>query len=118
MEKAQKWCVRPEWVNLDSTPFASLRNMGTLMGLGLALHSPLYAENEKKETGSGFKAGCIVVSLFLLQLLDGWTFSNEDLMTFHLLSFGKSAVALFIPTALVPWALHWICRGKREDKNF
>nr|XP_040032394.1 glucose-6-phosphatase a, catalytic subunit, tandem duplicate 1 [Gasterosteus aculeatus aculeatus] len=119
LDKAQKWCARPEWVHLDSTPFASLlRNMGTLMGLGLGLHSPLHAQNEKKETSSGFKMGCIIVSLFLLQLLDGWTFSHENLMTFYLLSFGKSAVALFIPTALVPCVLHWICKGKREDKNF
>ncbi|XP_029954661.1 glucose-6-phosphatase-like [Salarias fasciatus] len=41
MEKAQRWCVRAEWVHLDSTPFASLlRNMGSLFGLGLGLHSP------------------------------------------------------------------------------
>ncbi|XP_070782582.1 glucose-6-phosphatase a, catalytic subunit, tandem duplicate 1 isoform X3 [Enoplosus armatus] len=118
MEKAQKWCVRSEWVHLDTTPFASLlRNMGTLFGLGLGLHSPLYTETKKKETSTSFKMGCIIVSLFLLQLLDGWTFSSENLMTFYFLSFGKSAVALLIPTTLVPWALCWICKGKREDKN-
>lgn len=43
LEKAQKFCINPEWIHLDSTPFASLlRNMGTLFGLGLDLHSPLY----------------------------------------------------------------------------
>ncbi|XP_056285810.1 glucose-6-phosphatase a, catalytic subunit, tandem duplicate 1 [Pseudoliparis swirei] len=118
LDKAQRWCVRAEWVHLDSTPFASLlRNMGTLLGLGLGLHSPLCSEAEKKEASTGFKAGCIVVSLFLLQLLDGWTFSPGDLRTFYFLSFGKSAVALLVPTALVPRALGWICHGKREDKN-
>ncbi|KAK7919361.1 hypothetical protein WMY93_010645 [Mugilogobius chulae] len=41
MAKAQKWCIHPEWVHLDTAPFASLlRNMGTLTGLGLGLHSP------------------------------------------------------------------------------
>ncbi|XP_078135381.1 glucose-6-phosphatase a, catalytic subunit, tandem duplicate 1 isoform X2 [Sander vitreus] len=116
LEKAQKWCVRAEWVHLDSTPFASLlRNMGTLFGLGLGLHSPLYTETKKRSTS--FKMGCIIVSLFLLQLLDGWTFSSENLMIFYFLSFGKSAVALLIPTTLVPWALCWMCKGKREDKN-
>uniref|UniRef100_A0A8C9YNR0 glucose-6-phosphatase n=1 Tax=Sander lucioperca TaxID=283035 RepID=A0A8C9YNR0_SANLU len=116
LEKAQKWCVRAEWVHLDSTPFASLlRNMGTLFGLGLGLHSPLYTETKKRSIS--FKTGCIIVSLFLLQMLDGWTFSSENLMIFYFLSFGKSAVALLIPTTLVPWALGWICKGKREDKN-
>ncbi|XP_030255273.1 glucose-6-phosphatase a, catalytic subunit, tandem duplicate 1 [Sparus aurata] len=116
MEKAQKWCVNPEWVHLDSTPFASLlRNMGTLFGLGLGLHSPL--NSETKNTSTSFKMGCIIVSLFLLHLLDGWTFSSENLTTFYFLSFGKSAVALLIPTTLVPFALCWIRPGKTEDKN-
>ncbi|XP_068439056.1 glucose-6-phosphatase catalytic subunit 1-like [Clinocottus analis] len=118
LAKAQRWCSRPEWVHLDSTPFASLlRNMGSLLGLGLGLHWPLCAEAQGKRPGAGFKAGCVVVSLLLLQLLDRWTFSPDDLATFYFLSFGKSAAALLVPTALVPRALGWICSGKREDKN-
>uniref|UniRef100_A0A3Q3X9I3 glucose-6-phosphatase n=1 Tax=Mola mola TaxID=94237 RepID=A0A3Q3X9I3_MOLML len=117
LEKAQRWCVKPEWVHLDTTPFASLlRNMGTLFGLGLGLHSPLYTETRKKASTS-FKMGCITVSLLLLWLLDEWTFSSENLVTFYFLSFGKSAIALLIPTTLVPWALCWICKGRREDKK-
>uniref|UniRef100_UPI0037E881F6 glucose-6-phosphatase a, catalytic subunit, tandem duplicate 1 isoform X1 n=1 Tax=Semicossyphus pulcher TaxID=241346 RepID=UPI0037E881F6 len=118
MAKAQKWCVKPEWVNLNTTPFASLlRNMGTLFGLGLGLHSSLYTENKKEKKSTSFKMGSIILSLFLLQLLDGWTFSSENLVTFYFLSFGISAVALLIPTTLVPWALSWIFKGKEEDKN-
>ncbi|XP_028332683.1 glucose-6-phosphatase 3 [Gouania willdenowi] len=34
---ANKWCSRPEWIRLDSTPFSSLtRDCGALLGLGLA----------------------------------------------------------------------------------
>ncbi|XP_041818687.1 glucose-6-phosphatase a, catalytic subunit, tandem duplicate 1 isoform X2 [Chelmon rostratus] len=118
LEKAQKWCVRPEWVHLDTTPFASLlRNMGTLFGLGLGLHSPLYTETKRKKSSTSFKMGCIIISLFLLKLLDGWTFSSENLVTFYFLSFGKSAFALLIPTTLVPWSLCWICKEKGQDKN-
>nr|XP_019964881.1 PREDICTED: glucose-6-phosphatase-like [Paralichthys olivaceus] len=116
LEKAQRWCVRPEWIHMDSTPFASLlRNMGTLFGLGLGLHSPLHSE--KKNRSAASKAGCIVISLILLQLLDGWTFSSGNHMTFYFLSFGKSAVALLIPTTVVPSVLCRICRGKKEEKN-
>ncbi|KAM7381238.1 hypothetical protein PAMA_012200 [Pampus argenteus] len=118
IEKAQKWCVRAEWVHMDTTPFASLlRNMGTLFGLGLGLHSPLYNSTKKQNTSATFKMGCIIVSLVFLQLLDGWTFSSENHMTFYFLSFSKSVVALLIPTTLVPWALCWMCEKKREDKN-
>ncbi|CAB1311981.1 unnamed protein product, partial [Coregonus sp. 'balchen'] len=87
LEKAQKWCVRPEWVHMDSTPFASLlRNMSTLFGLGLGVHSPLYTEG-KKNSGTPFRAGCITVSLLLLQILDGKTFSSRNQAMFYVLSF-------------------------------
>ncbi|XP_070300946.1 glucose-6-phosphatase a, catalytic subunit, tandem duplicate 1 [Salvelinus sp. IW2-2015] len=115
LEKAQKWCVRAEWVYMDSTPFASLlRNMGTLFGLGLGLHSPLYTEN--KNSSIPFRVGCITVSLLLLQILDGLTFSSRDQAMFYVLSFSKSAAALFIPTALVPGGLSWIFPGSGAAK--
>ncbi|CAJ1080168.1 glucose-6-phosphatase a%2C catalytic subunit, tandem duplicate 1 [Xyrichtys novacula] len=115
MAKAQRWCVTPEWVHLNTTPFASLlRNMGTLFGLGLGLHSPLNTTTKKTHS---FRVGCVLVSLFLLQLLDGWTFSSENLVSFYFLCFGKNTVALSIPTTLVPWALSGIFSGKKEDKN-
>ncbi|XP_075313962.1 glucose-6-phosphatase a, catalytic subunit, tandem duplicate 1 isoform X2 [Odontesthes bonariensis] len=118
LDKAQKWCVRPEWVHLDSTPFASLlRNMGTLFGLGLGLHSPLYNGTERKSMSATFKIGCIIISVFLLQLLDGWTFSSDNHGIFYVLSFCKSATALLIPTTLVPWALCMICNAKTDKKN-
>ncbi|XP_047464455.1 glucose-6-phosphatase a, catalytic subunit, tandem duplicate 1 [Mugil cephalus] len=118
MAKAQKWCIRPEWVHLDSAPFASLlRNMGSLFGLGLGLHSPLFNGTRKESTSITFKMGCISMSLVLLQLLDGWTFSSENRMIFYALSFSKSTVALLIPTTLVPWALCRICNGNKEDKK-
>ncbi|XP_067100675.1 glucose-6-phosphatase a, catalytic subunit, tandem duplicate 1 [Osmerus mordax] len=116
LERAQKWCVRAEWVHLDTTPFASLlRNMGTLFGLGLGLHSPLYTES-KRITSATFRTGCIVGSLLLLQCLDGLTTFSKNQILFYLLSFSKSAVAIFITTALLPGALHWAFLG-RIEKN-
>uniref|UniRef100_A0A3P9JWS5 Glucose-6-phosphatase n=1 Tax=Oryzias latipes TaxID=8090 RepID=A0A3P9JWS5_ORYLA len=118
LDKAQKWCVKPEWIHLDSTPFASLlRNMGSLLGLGMGLHSPIYNGVKKKSSTTAFKIGSITISLFLLQLLDEWTFSSENHLIFYILSFCKSAIALLIPTAVVPWALCRIFTGKTEGKN-
>ncbi|KAL6094539.1 uncharacterized protein ACO6RY_15931 [Pungitius sinensis] len=103
MEKAQKWCVRPEWVNLDSTPFASLlRNMGTLMGLGLALHSPLYAE-AKRSGGRTSKVGCVVGSLVLLHLFDSFKPPTHTAALFYLLSFCKSATVPLVAVSIVPY---------------
>uniref|UniRef100_A0A8C8IXH7 glucose-6-phosphatase n=1 Tax=Oncorhynchus tshawytscha TaxID=74940 RepID=A0A8C8IXH7_ONCTS len=105
LEKAQKCCVRAEWVHMDSTPFASLlRNMDTLFGLGLGVHSLLYTES-KKNSSPPFRVGCITVSLLLLQILDGLMFPSRNQATFYVLSVSKCAAALFIPTALVPGGL-------------
>ncbi|XP_068610386.1 glucose-6-phosphatase a, catalytic subunit, tandem duplicate 1 [Brachionichthys hirsutus] len=120
MAKAQKWCVRPDWVHLDSMPFSSfVRNMGALFGLALGLHSPLHAGTKMKSAGASFKLGCVISSVILLQLLDFWTFSagNHMKVTFYFLSFSKNAVAVLIPTALVPWALCWIFKGKKEHEK-
>ncbi|XP_019719739.1 glucose-6-phosphatase a, catalytic subunit, tandem duplicate 1 isoform X1 [Hippocampus comes] len=113
LEKAQRWCARAEWVHMDSTPFASLlRNMGSLFGLGLGLHS-----SPARGTSAAFKAWCVVTSQGLLGLLDSWTFSSENLVLFYCLSFGKSAVALLIPTALAPRALCWMSTRGAGGKN-
>ena len=116
MAKAQRWCVRPEWVHLDTTPFASLlRNMGTLLGLGLGLHSPLAESTSELSFTS--RTGSITACLLLLQLWDRCTFSSDCLLTFYFLSFAKSAVALLIPTLLVPWAHCWILERKISTKD-
>ncbi|TRY93946.1 hypothetical protein DNTS_022024 [Danionella cerebrum] len=117
LEKAQKWCVNPAWVHLDTTPFASLlRNMGTLFGLGLGLHFAGH-EGSRKQTGIGFRSGCIGASLVLLQILDNMTFSSSNHFQFYLLSFFKSVVALLIPTALVPGAVDWTLQKRKQKKD-
>nr|XP_012642145.1 glucose-6-phosphatase 3 isoform X2 [Microcebus murinus] len=52
---ASKWCERPEWVHMDSRPFASLsRDSGAALGLGIALHSPFYAQDRSPTLVSCF----------------------------------------------------------------
>ncbi|XP_041937859.1 glucose-6-phosphatase catalytic subunit 1-like [Alosa sapidissima] len=117
LEKAQTHCVNPAWVHMDSTPFASLlRNMGTLFGLGLGLHSPLRTET-KKNSGATYRAGCIIASLLLCWLLDNFTFSSKNQELFYLLSFCKSAAAILIPTTLVPSGLTRLLNSKGDDKT-
>ncbi|KAL4660475.1 glucose-6-phosphatase-like [Arapaima gigas] len=116
LEKANMWCAHAEWVHMDTTPFASLlRNMGTLFGLGLGLHSPLYVASMKSKS-TPFSLGCIITSLSLLQLLNTLSFSSKSTLSFYLLSFFKSAVTPFIVIALVPGSVSVLFRSKREQK--
>lgn len=106
LEKAQKWCVNPEWVHLDSTPFASLlRNMGTLFGLGLGLHSPLYTET-KKSSSTLAKAGCVISSLVLLHLFDSFKPPTHTAALFYLLSFCKSATVPLVTVSIIPYCVN------------
>ncbi|XP_067100469.1 glucose-6-phosphatase catalytic subunit 1-like [Osmerus mordax] len=105
LERAQKWCVRAEWVHLDTTPFASLlRNMGTLFGLGLGLHSPLYTES-RKSTSATFRTGCIVSSLLLLHLFDSFKPPTHTAALFYLLSFCKSATVPLATVSIIPFCV-------------
>ncbi|XP_029312333.1 glucose-6-phosphatase catalytic subunit 1 [Cottoperca gobio] len=106
LEKAQKWCVKPEWVHLDSTPFASLlRNMGTLFGLGLGLHSPLYTET-KKSSSTWVKAVSVISTLFLLHLFDSFKPPTHTAVLFYLLSFCKSATVPLVTVSIIPYCVN------------
>ncbi|XP_030629569.1 glucose-6-phosphatase catalytic subunit 1 isoform X2 [Chanos chanos] len=105
LEKAQKWCANPAWVHMDTTPFASLlRNMGTLFGLGLALHSPLYTES-KKSSSTPFRISCIVSTLLLLHLFDSIKPPTHTAALFYLLSFCKSATVPLATVSIIPYCV-------------
>nr|XP_006638246.1 PREDICTED: glucose-6-phosphatase isoform X1 [Lepisosteus oculatus] len=108
LEKAKRWCVRAEWVHMDTTPFASLlRNLGTLFGLGLGLHSPLYSEScsGKRGHSAPFRLGCIAVSLSLLHLFDSFKPPTHMVALFYLLSFCKSAAVPLATVGIIPYCL-------------
>ena len=105
LEKAQHWCVNPAWVHMDSTPFAGLmRNMGTFFGLGLGLHSPLYTE-AKKNSGTTYRAGCIIASLLLLHLFDSIKPPTHTAALYYLLSFCKSATVPLATVSIIPYCV-------------
>lgn len=108
LEKAKRWCDHPEWVHLDTTPFAGLlRNLGVLFGLGLALNSPMYMESCKGKEGQrlSFRLGCIGASLIILHLFDSFKPPAKVEMLFYVLSFCKSAAVPLAAVALIPYCV-------------
>ncbi|XP_039595398.1 glucose-6-phosphatase-like [Polypterus senegalus] len=108
LDKAKRWCVRPEWVHMDTTPFASLlRNLGTLFGLGLALNSPLYLEkcHGKRDESAPFRLACIVTSVVLLHGFDSFRPSTQIEGLYYLLSFCKSAIVPLTSVAIIPYGV-------------
>ncbi|KAM8795200.1 glucose-6-phosphatase catalytic subunit 1 [Eudromia elegans] len=113
LAKARRWCARPEWVHLDTTPFASLlRNLGALCGLGLALHAPAPAARPALP----FRAACAAASLLVLHLFDAFKPPAHAQLLFYLLSFCKSAAVPLATVSLVPCCLARILApGGKKD---
>ncbi|NWW65380.1 G6PC phosphatase, partial [Ifrita kowaldi] len=108
LEKAQKWCSHPEWVHIDTTPFASLlRNLGILFGLGLALNSHMYQQSCRLRQGQQlpFRLGCIAVSLLTLHIFDAFKPPSHMQLLFYALSFCKSAAVPLATVGLIPYCL-------------
>ncbi|XP_077175033.1 glucose-6-phosphatase 2 [Paroedura picta] len=106
--KAKKWCANPEWVHIDTTPFAGLvRNLGVLFGLGLSIHSEMFAASCKAKGGSegSFRMWCIVASLAALQLYNVIKIPTHSEYLFYALSFCKSAAIPLTVVALVPYCV-------------
>ncbi|KAM4822891.1 glucose-6-phosphatase 3 isoform X3 [Urocitellus parryii] len=105
---ASKWCERPEWVHLDSRPFASLsRDSGAALGLGIALHSPCYAQIRRAQLGNGQKVACLVLAMVLLGLLD-WLGHPPQISLFYIFNFLKYTLWPCLVLALVPWVVHML----------
>uniref|UniRef100_A0ABI7WTD7 Glucose-6-phosphatase 3 n=1 Tax=Felis catus TaxID=9685 RepID=A0ABI7WTD7_FELCA len=103
---ASKWCERPEWVHLDSRPFASLsRDSGAALGLGIALHSPCYAQVRRAYLGHGQKIVCLVLAVGLLGPLD-WLGYPPQISLFYIFNFLKYTLWPCLVLALVPWVVH------------
>lgn len=103
---ASKWCERPEWVHVDSRPFASLsRDSGAALGLGIALHSPCYAQVRRAYLGTGQKIACLVLAMGLLGPLD-WMGYPPQISLFYIFNFLKYTLWPCLVLTLVPWVVH------------
>uniref|UniRef100_A0A8C1NU79 Glucose-6-phosphatase n=1 Tax=Cyprinus carpio TaxID=7962 RepID=A0A8C1NU79_CYPCA len=107
--KAQKWCIQPEWVHLDTTPFAGLlRNTGALFGLGLSLHLPIHGDLQKnRNCGNSaiYRLTCTAATLPLLSLLDSFRPPTSTRALFCALSFCKSATVPLTTIRFVPYCI-------------
>nr|XP_033774940.1 glucose-6-phosphatase-like [Geotrypetes seraphini] len=115
LEKAKRWCARPEWIHIDTTPFAGLlRNLGIFFGLGLALHSQLYLESCKGKQGQQltFRLCCILSSLLVLHLFDSFKPPTKNELLFYTLSFCKSAAVPLATVAIIPYGVSQLLSQK------
>lgn len=117
LEKAKRWCDRPEWIHIDTTPFAGLlRNLGIFFGLGLALNSQMYKEScqGKLSRQFPFRLCCMATSLLVLHIFDSFKPPTNVEMVFYLLSFCKSAAVPLTCVGIVPYCISHIINKKEK----
>ncbi|XP_057708712.1 glucose-6-phosphatase 2-like isoform X2 [Corythoichthys intestinalis] len=106
--KARRWCANPDWIHLDTTPFAGLvRNLGALFGLGLAVNSEMFIQTCKGKTGQKirFKLMCLAATLTTLQVYDVLKIPTHTEALFYILSFCKSASIPLVVVSLIPYCV-------------
>ncbi|KAG7171520.1 glucose-6-phosphatase catalytic subunit 1-like [Homarus americanus] len=104
LEKAVKWCVRREYIHVDSTPFYSFsRYSGVSLGLGLGLSSPMYKKANRARFSYKMILSLVIVSLAVSQ---AGVFAHKSLkptMTgWYLAEFTLNAVVTFVLVAGLP----------------
>ncbi|XP_020499826.2 glucose-6-phosphatase 2 [Labrus bergylta] len=115
--KAKKWCANPDWIHLDTSPFAGLvRNLGALFGLGLAVNSQMFIQSCKGKNAykSRFKLMCVTATLTSLKLYDLIKMPTHTELLFYILSFCKSASVPFGVVAVIPYFVHLLIGDERK----
>ncbi|XP_078795400.1 glucose-6-phosphatase 2 [Oryzias latipes] len=113
--KAKKWCANPDWIHLDTTPFAGLvRNLGALFGLGLALNSDMFIQSCKRKNGYKivFRVTCMAAGLTFLQLYNFIKMPTHTETLFYIFSFCKSASVPLGVVAVIPYCVDFLIKDK------
>ncbi|XP_050790682.1 glucose-6-phosphatase 3 isoform X2 [Gopherus flavomarginatus] len=100
---ATKWCLKPEWIHIETRPFSSLcRDTASVVGLGLATHSSFYAQLRHERPGWKQQAVGAGLALAALQGLND-VVQPENIVLWYGLNFLKYASFPWVVVALVPW---------------
>ncbi|XP_069490285.1 glucose-6-phosphatase catalytic subunit 1-like [Ambystoma mexicanum] len=119
LDKADKWCAKPEWIHFDTTPFAGLlRNLGVFFGLGVALNSRIYREscNGKQRRQLTFRLCCILPSLLVLHVYDIIEVPADSELLFYLLAFLKSMAEPLTAVAIIPYCVSRCVRWQEKKR--
>ena len=110
--KAQKWCVKPSYIHLDTTPFYALvRDSGVALGLGISFSIVRSVTRAGMNNQRGLrsvqipllsKSLKIILSVFLLQLLEALSLPKSNALLFYVAGYARCALIPIIIIFVVP----------------
>ncbi|CAM9288008.1 glucose-6-phosphatase 3-like [Lampetra fluviatilis] len=115
VQLAERWCMRREWVRLDTTPLASLmRDSGACLGLGLAAWPGAVPAPGSRRS----RLACTAASLGILHAAEWVRLPGASPAIFYLLCFAKSTLVPIIAMLAVPLAVGFASgSGKALKRN-
>jgi len=118
VEKAIRWCMRREYLRVDTTPFYSLmRNSGTALGLGLGLSTLMYKQADRSKFTSKMSVSLAIITMVTSQT---GIFIHQSLsprmMGWYAAEFLLNAVMSFVVTAVLPHFVRITSRVSAGEK--
>ncbi|XP_076342610.1 glucose-6-phosphatase 2-like [Tachypleus tridentatus] len=110
VERAMKWCVKQEYIRLDTTPFFSvMRYCGYMLGLGVGLNSRFNREAAKVHFTPVMKLWMMVLSVTLSMMLGWIPLPRSSAVFFYISTF---LINIFLPVLFVALVPYGIIKGK------
>jgi len=104
VEKAIRWCMRREYLSIDTTPFYSLmRNSGTSLGLGLGLSTAMYKQANRSKFTTKMTMSLVLITMMISQIGQFIHASlSPKMMGWYAAEFLLNALLSFVITAVTP----------------
>ena len=118
VERALKWCAKPEHVHLDTTPFFSMmRYTGFFLGMGLALHSNLHRIAAKQRFTTAMKILTAVLSVLFAKATEFVPLPKSNVNLCYALVFVMSAILPYVFIAIIPYIVSKISHKSEKTKT-
>ncbi|XP_042911676.2 glucose-6-phosphatase catalytic subunit 1 isoform X2 [Parasteatoda tepidariorum] len=103
VDRAIKWCVKREYVLLDTSPFFSMmRYCGFMFGMGFGFNSNSFEDNSKRKFSLVMKIACAILSVGVCKLSEKVSLIPGSMLLLHVQAFLLNSFLSYIMVAIVP----------------
>lgn len=117
VDRAIKWCAKPEYVHLDTTPFFSMmRYCGFMLGMGFGFNSIGFHRLSKGKFTTAMKIACAVLSVGICKLSEKVNLPKANMTVFYILAFFVNAFLAYVMIAGVPYIVSLLRKDSIQQK--
>ncbi|XP_071967408.1 glucose-6-phosphatase 3 isoform X1 [Engystomops pustulosus] len=115
---ATKWCAKAEWIRPETRPFSSVtRSAGNALGLGFALHCPLFHRLNTDVPSWRERGICLLLSFLFLRLQQALPLPISPPLLYYLLNFLRHCICPLIVIILSPYIVRGLDFGTVQKRD-